>query len=134
MFLHVRAVEAKDVPIMDYFGKSDPYLYFQVSTSSQKWKTNYINDTVNPCWKEEFHIPITSDNSDKLHVELYDYDRFTRDDLISSYDFDVKDFPVGKIIDKWYDFNPAKGVKTGGSVRLMFHLAKHGWEPFIEQE
>lgn len=131
MILHIRAVEACDVPKMDIIGKSDPYLKFKISTSSQVWKTKVKKNTHVPVWNEEFHLPITSGMSDQLHIELFDKDDISKDDIISTQDFDVKSFPIGKIIEQWYDFSPAKGVKKGGRVRLVFHLTKSGHDAFI---
>ena len=69
--------------------------------------------------------------NDKLHIELFDKDDISKDDIISTQDFDAKSFPIGKVIDKWYNFTPAKGVKHGGKVRLVFHLDRHGQTAFI---
>ena len=94
---------------------------------SKKYKKN----TDIPVWNEEFHLPITSNMGDVLHVELYDKDDVSKDDIISTMDFRVNSFPVGKVTDTWYNFNPAKGVKSGGKVRLVFHLDRSGQTPFI---
>lgn len=131
MILHIRAVEACEVPKMDVIGKSDPYLIFKVSTSSQTWKTKHKNNTDKPVWNEEFHIPITSNMSDELRVELFDKDDVSKDDIISTMNFKVKNFQVGKITDQWYNFTPAKGVKVGGKVRLVFHLDRSGKTAFV---
>lgn len=130
MELHIRAVEASDVPKMDTAGKSDPYLKFHLSTSSQEWKTKSKKNTTTPVWNEEFHLPITSGMSDVLTVSLYDDDDVSKDDIISNKGFTVKDFPPGKVVDQWYTFTPVKGAKSGGKVRLVFHLDKSGKTPF----
>lgn len=129
MELHIKAIEAADVPKMDTAGKSDPFLTFQLSTSSQKWKTKSKKNTVTPVWNEEFHLPITSSLNDELTVKLYDDDDVSKDDIISSKIFKVREFPVGKVVDQWYSFNPSK-AKSGGKVRLVFHLDKSGKEAF----
>lgn len=134
MILHIRAVEASDVPKMDIIGLSDPYLLFELSTSSQKWKTKYINNTKAPVWNEDFHLPVSSSLTDTLRVSLWDQDDISKDDLISTYDFTIKnDFPIGKIIDKWYQMCPIKGVKEGGKVRLIIQLNRTGKDPFTDE-
>ena len=133
MILHIRAVEACEVPKMDVIGKSDPYLLFKISTSSQTWKTKHKNNTDKPVWSEEFHIPITTNMTDELRVELFDKDDISKDDIISTYNFKVKNFPIGKVIDQWYNFSPVKGVKTGGKVRLVFHLDRSGATAFVSK-
>ncbi|OHS97684.1 C2 domain containing protein [Tritrichomonas foetus] len=130
MILHIKAIEGADIPKMDVAGKSDPYLKFTLSTSSQKWKTKTVNNSLTPVWNEELHLPITSSLKDELTVQLYDDDNVSKDDIISSLKFKVDDFKEGKVTDKWYNFEPAKGVKNGGKVRLVFHLDKSGKEAF----
>ena len=130
MELHIRAVEAAEVPKMDTCGKSDPYLKFKLSTSSQTWKTKAKKNTATPVWNEEFHLPITSNMSDELTIQLYDDDDVSKDDIISTMNVSVKSLQIGKVTDQWYTFQPAKGVKTGGKVRLVFHLDKSGKTAF----
>lgn len=135
MILHIRAIEACNVPKKDIIGLSDPYLKFETSTSTQKWKTKYIRNTKTPEWNEEFHIPITSLLNDILYVSLWDKDDISKDDFISSIDFNVRDeFPLGKVLDKWYQMRPGEGTKEGGKVRLIIQLNKSGYEPFSEEE
>ena len=130
MELHIKAIEAADVPKMDTAGKSDPFLTFQLSTSSQKWKTKSKKNTATPVLNEEFHLPITSSMNDELTIKLYDDDDVSKDDIISTKVFKVREFPVGKVVDQWYQFSPAAKVKTGGKVRLVFHLDKSGKPAF----
>lgn len=130
MFLYVKAVEASDIPKMDVIGKSDPYLIFKLSTTSQEWQTSYKLNTHKPIWNESFMIPLTSNMRDELKVELFDKDDVSKDDFISSKTFDVKSLPVGQIIDEWYNFTPGKDVKKGGKVRLLFFVGGPNKKPF----
>lgn len=132
MILHVRAIEADDVPKMDIIGKSDPYIIFTMSTSSQKWKTKYKNNTHKPIWNEQFAIPVTTDADDILKVTLYDYDTPKKSDTISTREFPISQFIENKIIDDWFDLQPVKGVPKGGRVRLAFHYAQPGVTPFVD--
>lgn len=135
MILHIRAVEAKGVPNMDIIGLSDPYLKFELSTSTQHWKTRWIRNTAEPTWNDEFHLNITSMMYDELNISLWDKDDISKDDLISTINLNVKnEFPVGKIFDKWYSMHPAKNVKEGGKIHLIVQLTKHGREPFVESQ
>lgn len=129
MELHIRAVEASEIPNMDVVGKSDPYLKFTLSTSSQKWKTKSKGNAASPVWNEEFHLPITSALNDILEIKLYDED-ISKDDLISTRRFSVSDMQIGQVIDAWYSFRPEEGVKSGGKIRLIFHLDTIGKPAF----
>ena len=133
MILHIRAVEATGVPNMDIIGLSDPYLKFELSTSSQHWKTKWIKNTKNPKWNDEFHLNITSLLNDELNISLWDKDDISSDDLISTINLSVRnEFPLGKVFDKWYSMHPAKNVNEGGKIHIVAHLSKFGKEPFIE--
>ncbi|KAK8836641.1 Protein Aster-C [Tritrichomonas musculus] len=134
LILYVHAVEAKDVPKMDVIGKCDPFMVFRLNSKpTETWKTKDIKQTFEPHWDQVFKIPINSDNTlETLHIELFDKDDFTDDDLISTKEFQVSSFQLGKIVDAWYDFLPHKRVKKGGKVHLIFHLANENDAPFKE--
>lgn len=132
MILHIRAVEAKDLPKMDVVGKADPYLLFQIKGITEQWRTKDIKQTFDPTWNEEFHIPIEDVEGAVLHIELYDWDKVSSDDLISTRDFDIKNWELGKIYEDWYEFFAAPKVEKPGKVHLFFHLAKEGDPPFIQ--
>ena len=130
MELHVKAVEANGVPVMDNVGKSDPYLVLKLSTTSQTWKTKWIKNTYDPVWNQEFHLPITSGLTDELTIECWDHD-VGKDDFICSMKFTVKDLPVGVVTDQCYQFQGKKGITNPGKYRIVLHLAKSGAAPFV---
>ena len=130
--LYVHAVEAKDVPKMDVIGKCDPFMVLRMdSKPSETWKTKDIKQTYEPHWDQVFKIPINN-TLDTLQIQLFDKDNFTDDDLISTKNFQISQFQLGKVVDAWYDFIPHKGVKKGGKVHLIFHLANATDAPFKE--
>lgn len=135
MILHVRACDAKDVPKMDVgTGTCDPFLVFKLrSKPNERHKTKVIKKTYEPVWNEEFHFPIKKGVDEVLHVELKDWDRLSANDLISTRDFEINSFQLGKVID-WRDsFFVAPKVEKPGRVHLIFHLANEGDEPFKEK-
>ena len=133
MDLHIKLLEASDVPSADVLSKSDCYVRISSSTSSQVWQTKVADDTSHPIWNEEFHIPITSSMKDVITLTLMDDDAVTKDDEISSRKFKVTDFQPGKVVDDWWVFEPLKGFDTGGKVRIVFHLSPCGRAAFVEE-
>ena len=117
--LHIKAIEASDIPKMDIIGESDPYLVFKLNSNTNIWKTEFKKNTSTPVWNEEFHLPLSKNFEDQLLIELYDKD-LKFDDLISTLVINVNYIPKGKVVNSWYNFNPAKGVKKGGRVQLSF--------------
>lgn len=133
MILHIRAVEAKGIPKMDVIGKADPYLSLRLSSSSTQYKTKVVKKCYEPVWNEEFHIKVNPASDEVLHLELYDWDKVSNDDLISTRDFEIAAFVPGKVSDIWTTFFKAPKVKKPGKVHLVFHLANEGDTPFVEK-
>lgn len=128
MILHIKVIGANGIPKMDICGKADPYIVINYSKTKKPLKTEIKKKTFTPVWNEKFEIPVNE--NDAIHFEMIDYDRFKSDDLISTRDFPIAQFKLGKVTDDWYDFFPAKKVKEGGRVHLVFHLANKGDKPF----
>lgn len=130
MILHIKAVGAIDIPKMDTFGKADPYLKITDNKSQKTYKTSYCKQTYTPIWDEEFHIPVENNAEDFIHFSLIDWDPFPKHDLISTRDFPISSFEIGRVTDNFYDFFPANKVKKPGKVHLVFHLALPDQKPF----
>ena len=128
--LHVRVVEAKELPKMDTFGKCDAFAILQLNSSRNIHRTKVIEKTYTPVWNEEFHIPLEDVTIDTLTVFLKDEDKGSSDDPISLIKIPINQFPLGEVVDKWYSLIPVKGVKKGGQIRLTIHIAPLGATPF----
>jgi hypothetical protein len=78
--LRVDLIEARNVPNQDLLSKSDPYVVMLVSGVKQ---TSVVkkNDS-NPRFNQTFSFDVRNPNSDCLMFELWDKDRFTKDDKI----------------------------------------------------
>ncbi len=130
-------VEAEDIqiPRMDIGGKADPYVLFMISTSKEEYRTKIVKQNYHPIWNEDFHILFKPEEKPILHMELFDWDHFSKDDLISTRDFELYQYPTGVVIDKWFDFikNPSRRVKKPGKVHLIIHIANYQDVPFKEK-
>ncbi|CAH0480841.1 unnamed protein product [Peronospora belbahrii] len=80
--VHVTLVKAVDLPSADLNGKSDPYVIFKVATVTRQ--SSIIPATLNPEWKPEetFYFIANDLNTDVLDVQVFDHDRFSKDDKI----------------------------------------------------
>lgn len=128
--LHVRVIEATDLPKMDVLGKIDPYCILYSSSSSKKQKTKTIKKNYNPKWNQDFTFPVANLQVDKLHIELFDYDEIGSDDAVSKMDLPISQFPIGQVVDQWYNMAPVKGVKKGGRLHLNVQVAPANVAPF----
>ena len=113
MTLKVKVVDATEVPKMDTFGKSDPYVVLRLSSSENEWKTEYKDNTDKPSWNEEFEIPIQPKLDEILKVELWDKD-VKKDDIISRVLLRVNKIPEDTVNDSIYTMHPISNPKKGG--------------------
>ncbi|KAA0186356.1 hypothetical protein HAZT_HAZT000780 [Hyalella azteca] len=77
---------AKELPAKDLSGTSDPYVRVMLLPDKKhKLETKIKRRTLHPKWHETFYFeefPIQKLNSRVLHLHVFDYDRFSRDDSI----------------------------------------------------
>ncbi|CAB4064979.1 SYT7 [Lepeophtheirus salmonis] len=77
---------AKDLAAKDANGLSDPYVRVTLLPDKKhRLETKIKRRTLNPRWNETFYFegfPINKLQSRVLHLHVYDYDRFSRDDSI----------------------------------------------------
>ena len=85
------AIEAKDLLSADSNGFSDPYFKIPhnqrgfVDIPGKNHKTKWIKKTLNPVWNHTFEsVQFDPTVTKNLQIEVYDYDRFGKDDLIGT--------------------------------------------------
>ncbi|VDP85112.1 unnamed protein product [Echinostoma caproni] len=103
--LYVEVKEAKNLIPMDPSGSSDPYVKVKLGPGdnlSRKFKTKTVKSSLNPVWDEAFKIPIQSqDESKRLHFEVWDWDRASRDDFMGALSFGITEL-LNKSVDGWF--------------------------------
>ncbi|XP_037070879.1 synaptotagmin-7-like isoform X1 [Pollicipes pollicipes] len=97
--LVLRIIQAKELPAKDLSGTSDPYVKVTLLPDKKhKLLTKIKRRTLHPRWNETFYFegyPVHKLQSRVLHLHIYDYDRFSRDDSIGEIHL-----PLGQV-----DFN-----------------------------
>ena len=128
--LHLRCIEATDCPRMD-LRASDPYLKVRLSSANDTRKTRVCKNTLQPRWNEDFHFTVPNQANSALIIEMWDEDKMSRDDKMSRLEIHLCSLAIGVVLDQWYDMIPAKGVKKGGRLHLILHLAPEGAQAFV---
>jgi len=86
--LNINLKRATDLPKLDTFSDSDPYVVFECG-EFQRQKSSAIQDDNNPVWEEM--IRLTVNELVPIKITLYDEDDLSKDDV------------MGEIIWNWYD-------------------------------
>ncbi|KAG5832337.1 hypothetical protein ANANG_G00290030 [Anguilla anguilla] len=101
--LVVKILKALDLPAKDANGFSDPYVkIYLLPDRKKKFQTKVHRKTLNPVFNEtfQFGVPLAELHSRKLHFSVYDFDRFSRHDLIGQV-----------VVDNLLDFSEGTGEK-----------------------
>ncbi|KAG5669631.1 hypothetical protein PVAND_017516 [Polypedilum vanderplanki] len=84
--LILKVIQGKELPAKDLSGTSDPYVRVTLLPDKKhRLETKIKRRTLNPRWNETFYFegfPVQKLQSRILHLHVFDYDRFSRDDSI----------------------------------------------------
>ncbi|XP_032898047.1 synaptotagmin-6-like [Amblyraja radiata] len=131
--LIVTILKGFDLPAKDFCGSSDPYVkIYLLPDRKRKFQTRVHRKTLNPTFDESFQFPVSYDelNNRKLHLTVYDFDRFSRHDMIGEVIlenlFEASDLSRETSIWKDIQYATTESVDLG---EIMFSLCylPHCW-------
>ncbi|CAL8078407.1 unnamed protein product [Orchesella dallaii] len=73
--INLQVMEAKNIPVTDTNGLSDPFCVVYVTTRDTAQKTDVIHNTLNPVWKEKFSLKVNDLKGDALVLEVMDHNQ-----------------------------------------------------------
>ncbi|XP_046979676.1 synaptotagmin-7-like [Schistocerca americana] len=124
--LILRILTAKDLPAKDITGTSDPYVRVTLLPDKKhRLETKIKRRTLNPRWNETFYFegfPIQKLQSRVLHLHVFDYDRFSRDDSIGEVFLPLCQVDLSEKPSFWKALKPPAKDKCG---ELLTSLCYH---------
>ncbi|XP_031330455.1 synaptotagmin-7 [Photinus pyralis] len=124
--LILRLIQGKDLPAKDLSGTSDPYVRVTLLPDKKhRLETKIKRRTLNPRWNETFYFegfPIQKLQSRVLHLHVFDYDRFSRDDSIGELFLPLCQVDLSEKPSFWKALKPPAKDKCG---ELLTSLCYH---------
>lgn len=102
--LRVNVLEAEKLPAMDLCGSSDPYVKVYLLPDRRKYeKTKVHKKSLNPVFNETFEFPICYKDlmSRTILFMVFDYDRFSKHDIIGQVSIPVESLDLSETKDEW---------------------------------
>ncbi|KAK7867767.1 hypothetical protein R5R35_002266 [Gryllus longicercus] len=110
--LHVHLIEAHDLAGSDQGGFNDPYVRLSLwpAVDARKRQTAIHRNEPNPFFDEHFKFPVSHEElQDKtLVLQVFDYDRFSRNDVIGEVRMTMDEFDVTSSIEIWGEITKNK--------------------------
>ncbi|XP_063230922.1 synaptotagmin-5 [Bacillus rossius redtenbacheri] len=110
--LHVNLIEARDLAGGEQGGFSDPYVRLSLSppVDSRKRQTAIHRNDANPHFDEHFKFPVShQDLQDKsLVLQVFDYDRFSRNDIVGEVCVNMDELEVSSSVEIWGEITKNK--------------------------
>ncbi|XP_074553055.1 synaptotagmin-2-like isoform X2 [Halichoeres trimaculatus] len=108
--LTVGILQAADLMSMDSGGTSDPYVkVLLLPDKKKKFDTKVHKKTLNPVFNETFvfKVPYEELGGKTLCMSVYDYDRFSKHDVIGEVKIPMNTIDLGRPIEEWKDLESA---------------------------
>lgn len=132
LYLFVRVVKARDLPVKDVTGSLDPYV--EVKIGNYKGRTKYFGKNKNPEWNEVFAFAKDKLQSSELEVVVLDKD-LVLDDFVGRARFDLFEVPTrvppdSPLAPEWYRLEDKNGEKKKWELMLAVWFGTQADEAF----
>jgi len=133
MLFNIKIIRGKDIQVMDA-NSSDPYCKLEfIGYPDSIKKTRIIEKSLNPYWDEFFQIEIKS-LSDIFQITLYDYDKLSKDDIISKYTINLAEIIYGETYEKELNMIPCNSsITKPGTISVIYQVTEPGQTIFVSK-
>ncbi|KFP38350.1 Synaptotagmin-1, partial [Chlamydotis macqueenii] len=123
--LKVGVKQASELKAMDRGGTSDPYvIVYLTSDMRKKYETKVYRKTLNPVFNESFtfQVPQTEVLESTLVMQIYDFNRFAKHDIIGEVRLPLASVNLQHVIEQWSDLAVASKVEEEQLGEICFSL------------
>uniref|UniRef100_A0A8D0L5E5 Synaptotagmin n=1 Tax=Sphenodon punctatus TaxID=8508 RepID=A0A8D0L5E5_SPHPU len=123
--LLVGIIQAAELPALDMGGTSDPYVkVFLLPDKKKKYETKVHRKTLNPVFNEQFtfKVPYSELGGKTLVMTVYDFDRFSKHDVIGDYKVPMNTVDFGHVTEEWRDLQSAEKEEQEKLGDICFSL------------
>uniref|UniRef100_A0A3Q2YH45 Synaptotagmin n=1 Tax=Hippocampus comes TaxID=109280 RepID=A0A3Q2YH45_HIPCM len=120
--LTVGILQAADLMSMDSGGTSDPYVrVLLLPDKKKKFDTKVHKKTLNPVFNETFvfKVPYEELGGKTLVMSVFDYDRFSKHDVIGEVKLPMNTIDLGRPIEEWRDLESADQEEVPMQTEMM---------------
>ncbi|KAM4038157.1 synaptotagmin-1 isoform 1-T3 [Anomaloglossus baeobatrachus] len=123
--LMVGIIQAAELPALDMGGTSDPYVkLFLLPDKKKKYETKVHRKTLNPSFNEQFtfKVPYAELGGKTLVMTVYDFDRFSKHDVIGEVKVPMNTVDFGHVTEEWRDLVSAEKEEQEKLGDICFSL------------
>ncbi|MBN3288772.1 SYT1 protein, partial [Polyodon spathula] len=120
--LIVGIIQAAELPALDMGGTSDPYVkVFLLPDKKKKFETKVHRKTLNPTFNEQFtfKVPYAELGGKTLVMNVYDFDRFSKHDIIGELKVPMNTVDFGHVTEEWKDLQSAEKEEVRPEKHLV---------------
>ncbi|NWQ64856.1 SYT1 protein, partial [Neopipo cinnamomea] len=123
--LKVGVKQAVELKAMDSGGTSDPYvIVYLTSDMKKRYETKVYRKTLNPIFNESFtfQVPQAEVPESTLVMQIYDFNRFAKHDIIGEVRLPLASVNLQHIIEQWSELAAASKVEEEQLGEICFSL------------
>ncbi|KAJ8247260.1 hypothetical protein GJAV_G00244250 [Gymnothorax javanicus] len=123
--LTVGVKKAAELRAMNLGGTSDPYVkVYTLPNKSKTWETKVFRKTLHPVFNEffKFQIPFAELSESTLVMQVFDFNRFTKHDIIGELRLQLGTIDWHHVIEEWSDLSEASKFEHENLGEICFSL------------